>query len=46
MNNGNRTWKLVVPAADASEDALIAAKDMAIKLDAELAVHYDRDPKR
>jgi hypothetical protein len=40
--NGTRTWKVVVAADDASEAAMTAAKDLAIKLDADLAVHYDK----
>jgi hypothetical protein len=42
--NGTGTWKVMVPI-DASEAALIAAKNMAVKIDAELTVHYDREPR-
>ena len=43
--NGTRTWRVVVVAADSTEAALRAAKDLAIKIDGELTVQYDRDPK-
>lgn len=40
LKGGERTWKIVAPAG-VSGDELTAAKEAAIKVDAELTVHYD-----
>jgi len=44
LTDGTRTWRIVATADDSSEAALIAARDIAVKLDGELTVRYDQRP--
>jgi len=44
--NGTRTWRIIVIAADSSTKALRAAKDLAVKIDAELAEEFDGTPAK
>jgi len=45
LASGAHAWRVVVIAADSSEASLRAAKDLAVKIDRELAVHYDPEAK-